>query len=40
MISYDFGRTTFQMSEVAAARELFATVLNRIQRFGVPPPLA
>jgi hypothetical protein len=28
------------MAEVAVPRELFAAILNRIQRFGVPPPLA
>ena len=30
---------TFQLAEVAVPRELFAAILNRIQRFGVPPPL-
>ena len=30
---------TFQMAEVALPRELFAAILHRIQRFGVPPPL-
>ena len=30
---------TFQMAEVAMPRELFAAILDRIQRFGVPPPL-
>ncbi len=30
---------TFQMAEVAVPRELFAAILERIQRFGVPPPL-
>lgn len=30
---------TFQMAEVAVPRELFAKILDRIQRFGVPPPL-
>ena len=29
----------FQIAEVAAPRELFAAVLERIQRLGVPPPL-
>ena len=29
----------FQMSEVVVPRELFAAILERIQRFGVPPPL-
>ena len=29
---------TFQMAEVVMPRELFAAVLDRIQRFGVPPP--
>ena len=29
----------FQMAEVAVPSELFATILDRIQRFGVPPPL-
>ena len=29
----------FQMAEVAVPRELFAAILDRIQRFGVPPPL-
>ena len=28
-----------QMAEVAMPRELFAAILDRIQRFGVPPPL-
>ncbi len=30
---------TFQMAEVSVPRELFAAILERIQRFGVPPPL-
>ncbi len=30
---------TFQMAEVAVPHELFAAILDRIQRFGVPPPL-
>jgi hypothetical protein len=30
---------TFQMGEVAMPGELFAAILERIQRFGVPPPL-
>ncbi len=30
---------TFQMAEVAVPRDLFAAILERIQRFGVPPPL-
>ncbi len=30
---------TFRMAEVAVPRELFAEILDRIQRFGVPPPL-
>ncbi len=29
----------FQMAEVAVPRELFAAILDRIQRFGVPPPV-
>ena len=29
----------FQMAEVVMPRELFAAILDRIQRFGVPPPL-
>ena len=29
----------FQMAEVAVPRELFAVILERIQRLGVPPPL-
>lgn len=29
----------FQLAEVAMPRELFAALLDRIQRFGVPPPL-
>ncbi len=29
----------FQMAEVAVPRELFAAILDRIQRFGVPLPL-
>jgi len=27
------------MAEVAVPRALFAAILDRIQRFGVPPPL-
>ncbi len=30
---------TFQMAEVAVPRESFAAILERIRRFGVPPPL-
>lgn len=30
---------TFQMADVAVARQLFAAIPDRIQRFGVPPPL-
>jgi hypothetical protein len=30
---------TFQLAEVAVPRELFAAILDRIQRFGAPPPL-
>jgi hypothetical protein len=30
---------TLQMAEVAVSRELFVAILDRIQRFGVPPPL-
>ena len=30
---------TSQMAEVAVPRALFAVILDRIQRFGVPPPL-
>jgi hypothetical protein len=33
------GYAIFQMAEVAVPRELFAAILERIQRFGVPPPL-
>jgi hypothetical protein len=29
----------FHMAEVAVPRELFARILERIQWFGVPPPL-
>ncbi len=29
----------FQMAEVAVPRESFVAILERIQRFGVPPPL-
>ena len=32
------GYVTFQMAEVAVPHELFAAILERIQRFGVPPP--
>jgi hypothetical protein len=30
----------FQMAEVAVPRELFARIMERIQWFGVPPPMA
>ena len=33
------GYVIFQMGEVAVPRELFAAILERIERFGVPPPL-
>jgi hypothetical protein len=33
------GYVIFQMAEIAVPRELFAAILDRIQRFGVPPPL-
>ncbi len=33
------GYVIFQMAEVAVPRQLFAAILERIQRFGVPPPL-
>ncbi len=33
------GYVMFQMAEVAVPRELFAAIMERIQRFGVPPPL-
>ncbi len=33
------GYVIFQMAEVAVPRDLFAAILDRIQRFGVPPPL-
>ena len=29
----------FPMAELAVPRELFAAILERIPRFGVPPPL-
>ena len=31
---------TFQLAKVAVPRDLFAAMLERIQWFGVPPPLA
>jgi len=30
---------TFELADVAVPRELFARILDRIQRFGAPPPL-
>ena len=30
---------TFQLAEVAVPRDLFAGILERIQRLGVPPPV-
>ena len=30
---------TIQMADVAVPPELFAAILDRIQQFGVPPPL-
>jgi hypothetical protein len=30
---------TFQLAEVAVPGDLFAAILDRIQRFGVPPLL-
>ena len=37
VVRYD-KYVTFQMAEVLVPRELFAAVLDRIPRFGVPPP--
>ncbi len=34
-----FGHRTRHISEVLVSRELFAAILEGIQRFGVPPPL-
>ena len=34
----DATNMTFYLAEVAATRELFVAILDRIQRFGVPPP--
>ncbi len=31
---------TFQMAAVAVLRELLATILERNQWFGIPPPVA
>jgi hypothetical protein len=31
---------TFQLAEVAVTRELFAAILDRIERLAIPPPLA
>ena len=33
------GYVIFQLGEVANPREFFATILNRIQRLEVSPPL-
>ena len=30
---------TFQLAEVAVTRILFAAILNRIERLGLPPPI-
>jgi hypothetical protein len=30
---------TFQLAEVSVPREVLAALLNRIRRFGVPPPM-
>jgi hypothetical protein len=30
---------TFQLAEVAVTRNLFAAILDRIARLGIPPPL-
>ena len=30
---------TFQLAEVAVTRNLFAAILNRIERLGLPPPI-
>ena len=30
---------TFQLAEVAVTRNLFAAILNRIARLGLPPPI-
>ncbi len=35
----DAKHAMFRMAEVAVPRELFAAILDRIQRFGVPRPL-
>jgi hypothetical protein len=35
----DAGYVTFQLAEVAVSRGLFAAILERMQRLGVPPPV-
>jgi len=30
---------TFQLAEVAVTMRLFATILNRIERLALPPPV-
>jgi len=35
----DAKYVTFQLAEVTVPRELFAVILDRIQRFGVPSSL-
>jgi hypothetical protein len=30
---------TFQLAEVAVTRKLFATILDRIDRLALPPPV-
>jgi hypothetical protein len=30
---------TFQLAEVAVTRNLFATILDRITRLAIPPPI-
>ena len=39
MVVRNFKYVTFQMGEVAVSRKLFAAILERIQWFGVSPPL-
>jgi len=38
-VAWNGNHVTLQLAEVAVARELFTAILDRIQRFGVLPPL-
>ncbi len=38
-VTHHLKYVTFQLAEVAVTRKLFATILDRIERLALPPPI-